>query len=1140
MLLKKILELPRLREEFGRIREIAKGEAFSITLSGLNEGAKVYFISLLMSEAGKNFVYVVPSNAEIERLSPSLAYWIEELCSSERKGESFQLLTFPYVDTEAYSSAPPHLDIIRRRVEALWTLTTGKRWLLLVSAPSLAYPTIPPQAFASRAISLQVGGDYPLYLLKEKLVELGYQREDMVEEVGDFSCRGGIVDLFSPQHINPLRVEFFADRIESIREFDIITQRSIREVQGIDILPMEEFTSPCNPDESEPLRNGVAAYQHRARVKGSLAGYLKDCLFVLDEPSLIEKGLDEQHQHFLQRYQFLLSEGRAPIPPHKLLTPQEAIEKEVRKRGVINLCTLGLTSPFKKKGEEEFSFPSRSIPSYKGALSELKLEIERNKKQHYNTVVLMPNRGRARRVEEILRDYELEPLLIDPRESPLPDSPSGPLKGRLLVSWGSHQGGFCLPSYRLVVVTSEELFGKELHPIPRKKPKSHRFVSDLRDLKVDDYVVHIDHGIGIYKGLKEIKLNGETKEFMVIMYQEGDRLYLPLDRLNLVHKYSWVKAFKPRLDKLGGTSWHQVKKRVKSSLHNIAQELINLYAARQLIRGYAFSPDTVWQKEFEDAFEYSETPDQQLAIQDMKEDMENHRPMDRLLCGDVGYGKTEVAMRGAFKAVMDGKQIAMLAPTTILAFQHYRTFVQRFRGYPIKMALLSRLQSKKEQKEIVSRIKGGEIDIVIGTHRLLSRDVELCDLGLLVIDEEQRFGVAQKERLKHLKKNVDVLTMTATPIPRTLNMSFMGVRDLSLIETPPLNRLSIQTTLLSFDEGAVTSAIERELARGGQVYFVHNRVQSIQSVARLVQRLCPYAHIAIAHGQMPERELEEVMIDFIAKRYDILVCTSIIENGLDIPSVNTIIINRADKFGMAQLYQLRGRVGRSDRRAYAYFLIPPERSLSAQARKRLQAIKEFSYLGSGFRLAAMDLQIRGSGNLLGREQHGHIAAVGFDLYCQLLQNAIQELKGEPLEEEVKPSLNLGVDCHIPRRWIPDANLRLMLYRRIASAATTYEVDKLSEEMKDQFGPLPFSVANLLECIKLKITAQQLNLLSIDRKDHKLIIRLRPQSVVSPERLVELVSSRKAELQPDGILTFNLPPEEGRVLGEVKNILNRLI
>ena len=1137
MLLRKILELPKDREEFRRIREIAQGEAFSLTLSGLNQGGKVYFVSLLLSELEKNLVYVVPSNSEIERLSPSFAYWMAELCSSERERESFQLLTFPYLDTEAYSSAPPHLDIVRQRVEALWSLTNAKRWLLLVSAPALAYPTIPPENFASRAIRLQVGGDYPLYLLKEKLVELGYEREDMVEEVGDFSCRGGIVDLSSPQYINPLRVEFFADRIESIREFDIISQRSIKEVPSINILPMEELLSPHHPDQPAPLRHHGMANQLSAKVKGSLIRYLKDCLFVLDEPSLIEKGLDEQYQHFLHRYQLLLSEGKTPLPPHELLTPRERIEKEVKQRGAINLSSLGLTRPI--KGEEEFGVLCRSIPSYKGALSELKREIERNKKRGYNTIVLMPNRGRAKRVQEILGDYELEPLLIDPQEPTLLDYPSVPLKGLLLVSWGSHQGGFSLPSYGLMVVTSEELFGKELQPIPRRKPRSARFVSDLRDLKINDYVVHIDHGIGVYKGLKELKLNGETREFMLIMYQDGDRLYLPLERLNLVHKYSGVKSFKPKLDKLGGTSWHRVKKRVKRSIQDIAQELLNLYAARQLIRGFAFSPDTVWQQEFEDSFEYSETPDQQLAIQDMKEDMENPRPMDRLLCGDVGYGKTEVAMRGAFKAVMDGKQVAALAPTTVLAFQHYRTFVQRFQGYPVKSALLSRFQSQKEQKEIVSRLKAGDIDIVIGTHRLLSRDVEFYDLGLLVIDEEQRFGVAQKERLKHLKKNVDVLTMTATPIPRTLHMSLMGVRDLSLIETPPLNRLSIHTTLSGFDESAITSAIKRELARGGQVYFVHNRVEGIQSVARMVQKLCPYDRIAIAHGQMPERELEEVMIDFIDKRYDILVSTSIIENGLDIPAVNTIIINRADRFGLAQLYQLRGRVGRSDRRAYAYLMIPPEISLSAQARKRLQAIKEFSYLGSGFRLAAMDLEIRGAGNLLGREQHGHIAAVGFDLYCQLLQNTIQELKGEPLEEEMKPSLNLGIDCHIPRRWIPDANLRLMLYRRIATAATTHDADKLAEEMEDQYGPLPLSVANLLDCVKLRITAQQLNLLSVDRKDHQLIIRLTPHSVVRPERLVELVSSHKAELHPDGILTFALPPEEGRILGEVKNILNRL-
>jgi transcription-repair coupling factor (superfamily II helicase) len=657
----------------------------------------------------------------------------------------------------------------------------------------------------------------------------------------------------------------------------------------------------------------------------------------------------------------------------------------------------------------------------------------------------------------------------------------------------------------------------------RQRSIARTFLSDLRDLKVGDFVVHIDHGIGEFVGLKQIGVGDAMQEFMELRYAGDDKLFVPVERLDLVQKYSGTT--KPPLDKLGGTSWERAKTRVRKAMRDMAEELLKLYAARKAVPGYAFSPDSHWQHEFDDAFEYDLTPDQASAIADIKRDMESPTPMDRLLCGDVGYGKTEVAMRAAFKAVMDGKQAAFLAPTTVLAFQHQKTLTDRFAGFPVRIDMISRFRSKAEQDAIIADVAAGKIDIIVGTHRLLSKDVVFKDLGLLVVDEEQRFGVGHKERIKQMRKRVDVLTLSATPIPRTLNMSLVGIRDMSIIETPPKDRLSIQTNVLKFDPHVIDRAIRNELGRGGQVYFVHNRVESIFSIGALIARLVPEARVAVGHGQMGEHELEQAMMDFINKKYDILLATTIIENGLDIPNVNTIIINRADRYGLSQLYQLRGRVGRSDRPAYAYLLIPPDDTLSQVAKKRLAAIREFSDLGSGFRVAALDLEIRGAGNLLGGEQSGHIETVGFEMYMKLLEQAVRELKGEDLADDLRANVNLRVDLRIDDSYVPDMNQRLMIYRKVADARTDQELDQILNELRDRYGPLPDAVEHLEQYGRIRILADRLGVESIDREGQTVVIKIRPDAKaerLNVERLIKVIGARgDATLLPPATIKLDL-------------------
>ncbi len=719
----------------------------------------------------------------------------------------------------------------------------------------------------------------------------------------------------------------------------------------------------------------------------------------------------------------------------------------------------------------------------------------------------------------MLAEYEVPAVAVDRQ-----GGEAAP--GAVLVAPGRLSRGFRLPDAQLRIDTEPDVFDETRRPAAGRRAAGGAFLAEFRDLKVGDYVVHVEHGIGVFAGLRRLAVEPDGQEFLELHYAGGDKLYVPVDQLDLVQKYTG--GARPALDRLGGVTWERAKARVRRAMRDMAEELLKLYAARKAVSGHAFSPDTPWQREFEEAFEYELTPDQEAAIADVKRDMEAPVPMDRLLCGDVGYGKTEVAMRAAFKAVMDGKQVAFLAPTTVLAFQHLKTLTERFAAFPVRVDMISRFRSRAEQRRILDDLAAGRIDIIIGTHRLLSKDVVFHDLGLLIVDEEQRFGVAHKERIKQLKKRVDVLTLTATPIPRTLNMALAGLRDMSVIETPPRDRQAIQTLVVKFDPDVIARAIRQELARGGQVYFVHNRVESIHSVGRLLQRLVPEARLAIAHGQMSEAALERTMVDFVAQKYDVLLATTIIENGLDIPNANTLIVNRADRYGLAQLYQLRGRVGRSDRRAYAYLLVPPESALSPVARKRLAAIKEFSELGSGFRVAALDLEIRGAGNLLGGEQSGHIEAVGFDMYMKLLEQTIRELRGEAIEEERAVRVNLGVDLRIDEAYVPDVNQRLAVYRRFASVRREDDIGRVLDELRDRYGPLPPSVRNLAEYARLRVRAERLGLESVDRQGRSIVLKFRSDAPVDPVVLVRLVERRRdVTLTPPAVVTLDLDGGNGR-------------
>ena len=1089
-------------------------------ITGLTPAAQALYAANRAHAAPRDLVVaVVPTDADVERVTGDARYFLDALEGLGDAATAEAVIPLPSYEVDPYRGLTPHLQVASARAHALAGIASGGARLVIVSASALLPRLMPPDRLAAAVLELKPGVEIDPHALAERLVDAGFTREDPVDEHGEFCVRGGIVDIFPPGDSLPVRIEFIGDSIESLRRYDPSTQRSTETIDQIRVLPIRER-----------LGEGDAPAAVSTALDATVFDYLtfrRHPAYIVVEPDDVRAEVERVLEQIHSSYEAYASGARAPrggtspeaAPPERLFV--DAATVSARLGGAVRLEELavdaGAAAPDSAHGRHVRCQPTLE---FHGRVPDWIADVRSAREGGETVVFVAASAGRAERMLEIARDYHLVAVPAERAE----DGHAA----ALVVAVGRLSHGFRLPDGGLVLYAETDLFDEDRRaPETRRRQASRAFLSDLRDLKVGDFVVHVDHGIGAFVGLKQIQVApGEPQqEFMELRYAGEDKLFVPVERLDLVQKYTG--GARPSVDRLGGTTWERAKTRVKKAMRDMAEELLKLYAARKAVPGHAFSPDTHWQQEFEDAFPYELTPDQQTAVADIKRDMEAPIPMDRLLCGDVGYGKTEVAMRAAFKAVMDGKQVAVLAPTTVLAFQHEKTLRERFAGFPVRIDMISRFRTKAEQKAAIEDLAAGRVDIMVGTHRLLSKDVRFRDLGLLIVDEEQRFGVAHKEKIKQLRRRVDVLTMTATPIPRTLNMSLVGIRDMSTIETPPKDRLSIQTHVVKFDGEVIRRAILHELERGGQVYVVHNRVESIFSIASLVGRLAPDARIAVGHGQMSEDELEKTMLDFMGHKYDVLVATTIVENGLDIPNANTIVINRADRYGLSQLYQLRGRVGRSDRPAYAYLLIPPEDVLSPVARKRLAAIREFSELGSGFRVAALDLEIRGAGNLLGGEQSGHMDTVGFEMYMKLLEETVRELKGEEVEDDVRATVNLGVDLKIDEGYIPDMNQRLMVYRRIASARREPDLDRIVAEVRDRYGPIPPSVLNLADYGRIRILADQLGVESVDREGEKVLVRFRPQAKLDPAWLVSLVERRRdVSLVPPASLRLHLPGGDG--------------
>jgi transcription-repair coupling factor (superfamily II helicase) len=1070
-------------------------------------------------------------------------------------------------DVLPFQNLSPHPEIQEQRAIALWKIATGAASIVLAPVAATALRLRSAEYYADLARTLRRGESFDINRLIEHLNSTGYNSTDVVEMPGEYALRGGILDVYSPDADRPVRVEFFGDEVESIRKFDPGTQRSSSPADEAVLLPLSETPvteqllgaiharlsgkriSGSEEIIEQSLRAGGVNvfpgwefYAPVAGAAGTIFDLLPDAAVIADEPELLNGELEQFWERVSEAHE-RSGVGNLVRPSDLYVSPEEWPSK-LRSIPGVDLEHLGVT-----RGDdlETIEIHSQPSPRFHGSIPMMLEEVKKHLAASRRVLVAAPNTGELERLADFLTEYAVSFRLGSrTRGGESYADETAYFAGEVLTTTlvkAYIPDGMILPDAGLTVFGTRDLFDESESVVSRpqrQKSKTSAFLSDFRDLQVGDYVVHVEHGIGQYQGLKEINQGDGNAEFMVLEYADAAKLYVPLTRLDLVQKYRSQEGVKPVLNHLGTAAWAKTKARVRKAMKDMTEELLKLYAQRKTAQGHSFPADNEWMREFEDAFEYSETEDQDLAINDVKRDMESQLPMDRLLCGDVGYGKTEIAMRAAFKAISDNKQVAVLAPTTVLAFQHFETFKQRFAAFPVTIEMISRFRSPKQQKEILQRVEAGKVDILIGTHRLLSKDVKFTDLGLLIVDEEQRFGVRHKERLKQMRKEVDVLTMSATPIPRTLHMSMVGLRDMSVIETPPKDRIAIQTVVANWDEKLIRTAIEQELERGGQIYFVHNRVDTIWEIAAKLQALVPSARVIVGHGQMSQGELEKVMLKFMHHEADILVATTIIENGLDIPLCNTILINRADRLGLSELYQLRGRVGRSNRRAYAYLLLPSEVELTPIARRRLAALKEFSDLGAGFKIAALDLELRGAGNLLGGEQSGHIEAIGFDLYTQMLEQAVREMKGEA-EPQPQAQLNLGLNIRIPADYITEENQRLRMYKRIAGVETERQLIDVESELKDRYGEPPLPVRQLLRYAALRLQAVQAGVTAIERKRDLVSVRFRQDAPVDPGKLASFVSSQHgAQFLPDGTLKFLAKGLDAReLLEQLQTLLGNL-
>jgi transcription-repair coupling factor (superfamily II helicase) len=1143
-----------LKEGTGRIR-----------VSGLSPAAKALLLVLWRRAADRPLIVVVNDNRAVEDFVPIL----RGFCELTAACDADSVVSLPARDVLPFQNLSPHPELQEERATALWKIATGKASIVVTPIAATAILQRSAEYYSELARVLRRGESFDLDNLLGHLNTVGYASADVVEMPGQYALRGGILDVYSPEAERPVRIEFFGDEVDSIRRFDPTSQRSSNPIDEALLLPLTEtpvtdhllgaihtrlsgkrIAGTTEEIVEAAVRSGgvtvFPGWEFYAPVAGSdrtVFDLLPRAAVLLDEPDLLRSEFDRFWARVEEAHE-RSGVGNLVRPTDLYLPPEGWWEKITTLTGA-DIEHLGITQG---ANDSSVSILTQPTPRFHGAVPAMLDEVKKLTAAGNQVLFSVPNTGEVERLADIFTEYNASFRLGSRTrggESYADETSyfAGEVNTTTLAK-AYVPDGVVFPDAHLAIFGARDLFDESdtvASRPQRQKSKVSAFLSDFRDLQVGDYVVHVEHGIGQYQGLKEINQGDGNAEFMLLEYAEGARLYVPLTRLDLIQKYRSSEGAKPALSHLGTQAWAKTKARVRKAMEDMTEELLKLYAQRKMAQGHSFAVGNEFVREFEDSFEFNETEDQAQAIADVMRDMESTLPMDRLLCGDVGYGKTEVAMRAAFKAVSDNKQVAVLAPTTVLAFQHYETFKQRFAPFPVTIEMISRFRNPKQQKEILQKTEAGKIDILIGTHRILSKDLKFSDLGLLIVDEEQRFGVRHKERIKQMRKQVDVLTMSATPIPRTLHMSLVGLRDMSVIETPPKDRMAIQTVVASWDDKLIQSAIEQELERGGQVYFVHNRVESIWEIAAKLQELVPKARIIVGHGQMGEAELEKVMLTFMHHEADILVATTIIENGLDIPLCNTILINRADRLGLSELYQLRGRVGRSNRRAYAYLMIPREVELTPIARRRLAALKEFSDLGAGFKIAALDLELRGAGNLLGGEQSGHIEAIGFELYTQMLDRAIREMKGEAAPDEAETQLNLGLNIRIPAEYIPEENQRLRMYKRVAGVETESQLTDVAAELQDRYGEPPQAVRNLLDYAALKLQCLRVGVNAIDRKRDTVTFKFRQNAAVDPEQLARFVSAQKgAQFTPDGMLRFVLKPTAAtEVLRALRTILEQL-
>lgn len=1133
-----------------------------MSVASISGSARSFFMAELFVEVERPFLVVLPNARDAARLIRELLFFLPESYGRNEPGER-GLYDFPAYDISPLSGLSPHRNVVNRRLRTLYALTSEKNPIVVTSLEAVLFRIMPKDALIKALDYLEPGEDIERDALIKRLETGGYLRTSLVEEMGDYSVRGGVIDIFPPMYSAPVRLEFWGDRLESIRHFDPESQRTTSHLKELSILPASEVIMadenlrrarsmgrlPGVGPEGGSFPGQEAWLNHFYPHLNTLFDYFPgDGIIAPVEPASIDAAMDRLVARFqaeVEKYRNEAVERAAPFPDSEgILLSGDEVSSAFDGSQRINFRELFI----ERAGDAQRVMDIKGVSEIEGDM-ELRLNIKGRvsmaplaekisgwHKQGGRIVLICRTEQQAERLKEILSGYN---IVI---EEVVENWYRADARKRISISLGRLSRGFAWPEMGLYVISEDEIFGPKMAGAKKRAQEGGLDWASFSQLKPGDLVVHEDHGIGKYGGLIKMEVADRVNDFILIEYMERDKLYIPAYRVSALQKYIGADENDPKLDRLGGTAWDKAKGKARKAIREIAKQLVEIYALRKYREGFAFSRPDNYYREFEATFEHEETPDQIKAINDVLADMESDRPMDRLVCGDVGFGKTEVALRAAFKAVMDGKQVAMLVPTTVLAEQHYETFMKRMAPYSIDVAVLSRFKSQAEQKEVIARARSGKVDVLIGTHRLLQRDIGFKDLGLLIIDEEQRFGVRQKERLKKFRALVDVLALTATPIPRTMHLSLMGVRDLSIIETPPEERLAIQTYLTPYEEATVRDAIEKEMERGGQVFFVHNRVRTIDAIAEQLKKLVPKARFSVAHGQMHGDDLEDTMMRFLKREIDVLVCTTIIESGLDIPSTNTIIINEADNFGLSQIYQLRGRVGRSSENAYAYLLVSKDSVMTRQAEKRLKALMDFTQLGAGIHLAMHDLKIRGGGNILGFSQTGHISAIGYELYLKLTEEAIAELRGEETHEDINPEINVDIPAYIPEEYMSDIDVRLNIYRRLSGINEPEDLEIMKEEIRDRFGPPRPEVLNLFSVMETRLAMKKQGIIRLDVSSASLIFTFSDRTTVRPDNLIKLAGKRglKVQFMDENRARMSIQKESANeALAEAKVILRDL-